>query len=86
MDDSNDYQAEPLTNEQIWGDPEDFEEDKAETDKAIEEILASSVDEFDLQKQDFFDEAYCCPYCGQPMHLCQCDFDTETFNEDIDLG
>lgn len=55
--------AEPLSYDQIWGEPDDFQEDRAETDRAMEEILSG---------HHGFDDAHWCTLCGHPAYLCQC--------------
>ena len=57
--------SEPIADEILWGDPDAA----VEADRQIEELLAEDAE---CAGDDNFDEAHCCPECGEPAHLCQC--------------
>jgi hypothetical protein len=61
---------EPLTYEQLYGEPEP-EPDKRNGffDPDDDELLETLLEPAD----DNFDDAHICPNCQQPYHLCQCD-------------
>lgn len=71
----------PLTDEQLWGIPEDDCFNENEADELLEEILDNTgreelgYENYDKKNTvgDCFDEAHYCPYCLKTMHLCQCD-------------
>jgi len=63
-------QKEPLTDEQLWGDPEAC---KAH-DKMIERRLEKEPDPDDEEEyyDSNFDQAHECPVCCRPFGLCLC--------------
>ncbi len=53
----------PLTDEELWGDPETC----LNADQTIEDLM----DE-EMEDSVNFDDAHECPNCGDPISLCIC--------------
>jgi hypothetical protein len=59
---------EPLTYEQLYGEPEPDSQNDC-FNPGDDELLETLLEPADNN----FDDAHVCPFCQQPYHLCRCD-------------